>query len=42
MRDPESLVQEKNLSTMCDVVEIFSKALKETNAIDSESLRRKI
>ncbi len=30
MRDPESLGKEKNLSTVCGVAEISSKALKET------------
>ncbi len=30
MRDPESLAKEKNLSTVCKVVEVFCKALKET------------
>ncbi len=30
MRPPESLAKEKYLSTVCDVVEISSKALKET------------
>ncbi len=30
VRDPESLAKEKNLSTVCDVVEISSKTLKET------------
>ncbi len=30
MRPPESLAKEKYLSTVCDVVEIYSKALKET------------
>ncbi len=29
MRDPESLAKEKYLSTVCDVLEIYSKALKE-------------
>ncbi len=31
MRDPESLAKYKNLRTVCDVVEISSKTLKETN-----------
>jgi len=30
VRAPESLVEEKSLSTVCDVVEISSKTLKET------------
>ncbi len=31
MRNPESLAKEKDLSTVCDVAEISSKILKETN-----------
>ena len=31
MRPPDYLAKEKNLSTVCDVVEISSKTLKETN-----------
>ncbi len=38
MRPPESLAKEKNLSTVCDVVEISSKSLKETNVRPPESL----
>ncbi len=30
VRDPESLAKKKNLSIVCDVVKIFSKALKKT------------
>ncbi len=40
MRDPESLAKKKNLSTVCNVVEIFSKALKETNVRDPASLAK--
>ncbi len=34
VRDPASLAKEKYLSTVCDVVEIFSKDLKETTLRD--------
>ncbi len=40
MRDPESLVKEKNLTTVCDVVEISSNALKETNMRDPVSVTK--
>lgn len=36
----QSLAKEKYLSTLCDVVEIHSKALKETNVRDPESLAK--
>ncbi len=35
MRDPESVAKEKNLSTVCDAVEISSKALNEVPIIGS-------
>ncbi len=38
MRPPESLAKEKYLNTVCGVVEIYSKALKETNMRPPESL----
>ncbi len=41
MRDLESLAKENNLRTVCDVVELFSKALKETNVRDPVSLPKK-
>ncbi len=31
MRDPESIAKEKNLSTVCDVVEILFETVEETN-----------
>ena len=40
MRPPDYLAKESNLSTVCDVVEIYSKALKETNVRDPESLAK--
>ncbi len=40
MRDPESLAEEKLLSTACNDVEISSKALKETNVRDPESIAK--
>ncbi len=40
MRPPESLTKEKNLGTVCDVVEISSKALKETNVRDPVSVAK--
>ncbi len=38
MRQPQSLAKQKYLSTVCDVVEIYSKALKETYMRPPESL----
>lgn len=38
VRPPESPAKEKYLSTVCDVVEIYSKALKETNVRDPVSV----
>ena len=40
MRDPESLAKEKNPTAACDVFEIYSKALKETNVGDPECLAK--
>ncbi len=40
MRPPESLAKEKNVSKVCDVVEIYSKAFKETNVRDPESVAK--
>ncbi len=40
VRALESLAKEKNLSTVCDVVEISSKALKATNVRDPEFLAK--
>ncbi len=38
MRDPASLAKEKNLSTVCDVVEILFETLEETNMRPPEFL----
>ncbi len=38
MRHPESLAKEKNLSTVCDVVEILFETLEETNMRPPASL----
>jgi len=35
-----SLAKEKNLSTMCDVIEISSESLEETNVSDPVSLAK--
>ncbi len=40
MRDLKSLALDKNLSTVCDVVEISSKTLKETKVRPPESLAK--
>ncbi len=40
MRDPESLAKEKNLSTVCNVVEILFESLEETNMRPPESLAK--
>ncbi len=37
MRPPDYLAKEKYLSTVCDVVEISSKALKEINVRDPDT-----
>ncbi len=44
VRDPESLAKEKNLSTVCDVVEISFKALNETSVrvLECFCLRRQV
>ncbi len=38
MRDPVSLAKEKNLSTVCDVVEILFETLEETKMRPPKSL----
>ncbi len=40
MRPPESLAKEKYLSTVCDFLEISSKALNQTNVRDPMSVAK--
>ncbi len=40
MRPPDSLAKEKYLSTVCDVVEICSKASNQTNLRDQVSVAK--